>query len=325
MTAVRLLIASIALSLFGLSTTYAQSIAWPNRPITLIVPYPPGAATDTIARLIRDPLERQLKQPVVIENRPGAAGTTGSLLAAKAEPDGYTLLVTVNAPLTMLTYLQKNFPFDPMKAFSPIIKVANMPMALAVNSKLPVHNVQELLDYVRKNPSQQFSYGSAGIGSGHHVAGELLKQKTGINMIHVPYRGGGPAIQDLVAGHIPISFGTLPALLPQAQAGTVRILALTEEKRLPDFSDMPTVTETVPGVIAYAWVGVFAPAGTPKNIIEKVRDVIDEAMKQPDFISKARAQGASVVNVAPDNFERSIRDEYEYWGRVIPSIGVSPE
>jgi tripartite-type tricarboxylate transporter receptor subunit TctC len=322
----RAAIHSVALAGFALTTSLAVAQGnWPNRAISLVVPYPPGASTDFIGRLIRDPLEEQLKVPVVVENRPGAGGTTGAAQVAKAAPDGYTFMVTVNAPVTMNAHMQKNFPFDPMKAFTPVIKVADVVMTLAVNAKLPVNNVQELIDYAKKNPDQKMSFGSAGIGSAHHIAGELLKQKTGINMVHVPYRGGGPAIADLVAGHIPISFGTTPAVLPQAQAGTIRIVGLVEQKRSPDLPGIPTISETVPGVFTFNWLGVFAPLGTPKPIVDRVNAIISETIKKPDVIAKLKTQGATPVGGTPEELQKSMQEEFDHWTKVIPSIGITPE
>lgn len=318
----------MALAVAGLAIANGAALAqdkWPSRAITLVVPYPPGASTDFIGRLIRDPLEEQLKVPVVVENKPGAGGTTGAALVAKSAPDGYTFMVTVNAPVTMNAHMQKNFPFDPMKSFTPVIKVADVVMTLAVNAKLPVNTVQELVDYAKKNPDQKMSFGSAGIGSAHHIAGELLKQKTGINMVHVPYRGGGPAIQDLVAGHIPISFGTTPATLPQSQAGTIRIIALAETKRSPDLPGVPTISETVAGVDTFTWVGVFAPLGTPKPIVDRVNSIISDAIKRPDVIAKLKTQGATAAGGTPEDLQKSMQEEFDHWTKVIPSIGIKPE
>lgn len=306
----------------GLATAQDK---WPSRAITLVAPYPPGASTDFIARLIRDPLEEQLKVPVVVENKPGAGGTMGALQVAKAAPDGYTFMVSVNAPVTMNSFMQKNFPFDPMKSFTPVIKVADVAMTLAVNAKLPVNNVKELIDYAKKNPNEKLSFGSAGVGSAHHIAGELLKQKTGLNMVHVPYKGGGPAIQDLVAGHIPISFGTTPAVMPQAQAGTIRIIALAETKRSPDLPNVPTISETVPGVDTFTWVGVFAPLGTPKPIVDRVNAIIAETIKKPDVIAKLKTQGATASGGTPEDLQKSMKEEFDHWTKVIPSIGIKPE
>jgi tripartite-type tricarboxylate transporter receptor subunit TctC len=320
--------AVLALAASGLAIATGAAWAqdkWPSRAITLVAPYPPGASTDFIARLIRDPLEEQLKVPVVVENKPGAGGTTGAAQVAKAAPDGYTFMVSVNAPVTMNSHMQKNFPFDPMKSFTPVIKVADVVMTLAVNSKLPVNNVKELIDYAKKNPDQKLSFGSAGVGSAHHIAGELLKQKTGLNMVHVPYKGGGPAIQDLVAGHIPISFGTTPAVMPQAQAGTIRIIALAETKRSPDLPNMPTISETVPGVDTFTWVGVFAPLGTPKPIVDRVNAIISETIKKPDVIAKLKTQGATAAGGPPEELQKSMQAEFDHWTKVIPSIGIKPE
>jgi tripartite-type tricarboxylate transporter receptor subunit TctC len=320
-----------ALAAFALSVPVLAAGAalaqdkWPSRAITIVAPYPPGASTDFIARLIRDPLEEQLKVPVVVENKPGAGGTTGAAQVAKAAPDGYTFMVSVNAPVTMNSHMQKNFPFDPMKSFTPVIKVADVVMTLAVNAKLPVNSVKDLIDYAKKNPDQKLSFGSAGVGSAHHIAGELLKQKTGLNMVHVPYKGGGPAIQDLVAGHIPISFGTTPAVLPQAQAGTIRIIGLAEVKRSPDLPGVPTVSETVPGVDTFTWVGVFAPLGTPKPIVDRVNAIVAETIKKPDVIAKLKTQGATAAGGSPEDLQKSMQAEYDHWTKVIPSIGLKPE
>ncbi len=228
----------IALAAVVALTLPAFAQDYPNRPITVVVPFPPGASTDASARITQDPMSQALGQPIVIDNRGGAGGTTGSAAVANSKPDGYTLLVTVNAPITMNKYMQKNFPFNPKTAFAPITLMADSVLALAVNAALPVTSVQELIDYAKKNPGK-LAYGSAGIGSGHHIAGEQLKKITGIDMVHVPYRGGGPAIQDLVAGNIQVSFGTLPAVLPQAQAGKIRIIAVIDTKRHPDLPERP--------------------------------------------------------------------------------------
>jgi tripartite-type tricarboxylate transporter receptor subunit TctC len=297
---------------------------YPTRPITVVVSFPPGASTDAVARLTRDPLSESLGQPLVIDNRPGAGGTIGSAVVAKAAPDGYTLLVTVNPPLVQNMYIQKNFPYDARTAFAPIAIAADSVLVLAVNSALPVRTVPELVEYAKKNPGK-LSYGSAGIGSGHHIAGELIKQKTGIDMTHVPYRGTGPAIQDLVAGQIQISFGTTPAVLPHANAGKIRILALAEAKRHPDLPGIPTIDETLPGVVTNTWVGFLAPAGTPRPIIEKLNKAVVAALKRPEIVEKFKTQGLTVVAGTPEAMEKAMREEYEHWGKVIPAIGIQAE
>jgi tripartite-type tricarboxylate transporter receptor subunit TctC len=303
----------------------AVAQSYPTRPITVVVPFPPGASNDGLARIIRDSFSEILGQPVVIENRGGAGGTTGSAVVANAAPDGYTLLIAVNAPITMNAYTQKNFPFDGKTAFAPVTLIAETPLLLAVHEAVPAKSVAELIAYAKQNPGK-LSYGSAGVGSGHHVTGELLKQKTGIDITHIPYRGGGPAIQDLVAGHIPISFGTPPAVLPQVAAGKIRILATSEEKRFPHLPDVPTIIETVPGVaIPITWLGLLAPARTPGPIVDKLNAAMITTVRKADIIAKLRQQGLLAVGQGPEELAKRIKDEIAVLGRIIPSIGIQPE
>jgi len=309
----------VAIVLMGPRITFAQ--AYPDRAITIIVPFTPGASTDAVARLTRDTLARELGQPVVIDNRPGAGGTLGASVVANAQPDGYTLLITVNPPLTMNMFIQKAFPYEARTAFAPISLAAESILVLAVNAKLPVKTVGELVDYVKANPGK-VSYGSAGIGSGHHIAGEMLKQRTGIDMAHVAYRGTAPAIQDLIGGNIQVSFGTTPAVLPHAQAGSIRIIALAEAKRHPDLPGIPTIDETYPGIVTNTWVGFFAPAGTPRPIIDKLNAAMNRALKQPDTIEKFKLQGLTALGTSPEDLQRIVKDEYERWAKIIPAIGI---
>jgi tripartite-type tricarboxylate transporter receptor subunit TctC len=298
---------------------------FPTRPITFVLGFPPGASTDSFARLIKEPMEKELGQPIIIENRGGAGGTTGAAVVANAAPDGYTLMVTVNAPVTMNKWMQKNFPFDPLTKLIPVGIVGETVMVLAVNPKvLDVHTVAELIDYAKKNPGK-LSFGSAGVGSGHHIAGALLNKNAGIDMIHVPYKGGGPAIQDLVAGQIPISFGTAAAILPQAQSGTIRMIALAEAKRSPIIPDLPTISETVPGVVSNTWLGMFAPAGTPKPIIDKLNKALNKAVADPTVVEKMKKLGFTLMPSTPEDAAKLVHDEYESWGKIIPSIGIEPE
>jgi tripartite-type tricarboxylate transporter receptor subunit TctC len=311
-----------ALTLLAANAAIAQN--YPNRPITMIVGFPPGGSTDAAARILQDPMGSALGQQIIIDNRGGAGGTTGAAAVVNAAPDGQTLLLTVNASLTMNKFLQKNYPFDPKTALEPVALLNDVVLVLAVNSELPVHSVAELIDYAKKNPGK-LSYGSSGVGSGHHICGELLKQKTGIDMVHVPYRGGGPAIQDLVAGQIQVSFGTLPAILPHVASGKIRIIAAAEKKRIPELPDMPTIDETVPGVINIGWGGILAPAGTPKPIIEKLNRVANDALKQPAVMQKFSVQGLHIMTATPAEFKTMISDEIDYWAKIIPSIGIQPE
>ena len=297
---------------------------YPNRSITLVVNFPAGGSTDAMARILREPLSQGLGQSIIIDNRGGAGGTTGAAAAANAKPDGYTLLLSVNSSLITNKFLQKNFPFDPRTAFAPITLTSDVALVLAVHPSLPVHGVSELIDYARKNPGK-LAYGSAGIGTMHHIIGELIKQKTGIEMVHVPYRGGAPLIQDLIAGNVKVSFNTLPTALPQAQAGMIRIIAVAEKARLPELPDTPTIDETIPGVINIGWNGLLAPAGTPAPIIDKLNAVAVAALKTPDVIAKMKLQGLHAMSSTPAEFASLIAREVDYWGAIIPAIGIQPE
>jgi tripartite-type tricarboxylate transporter receptor subunit TctC len=297
---------------------------YPARPITIVVPYTPGASTDAVARITHDAMSKALGQPIIIDNKPGAGGTIGAALVAAAKPDGYTLLLTVNPPITMNVYSQKGVSYDPRTAFAPISLTAESILVLAVNASLPVKTVPQLVEYAKKNPGK-LAYGSAGVGSSHQIAGELIKQKTGIDIVHVPYHGSAPAIQDLVAGNIQISFGTTPAVLPHVQSGAIRILAIAEAKRFPDLPDVPTIDESVPGVITRTWLGLFAPAGTPRPIIDKLNKAVGLALKQPDVIEKLKLQGVTTASSTPEELGAIAAAELDMWGKMLPSIGIVPE
>ncbi len=290
----------------------------------MVVGFPPGGSTDATARILQDPISQALGQSIIIDNRSGAGGTTGAAAVASARPDGYTLLLSVNASLTMNMYLQKSFPFDTQTAFAPITLLSDVALVLVVNSSLPVKSVPELIEYAKRNPGK-LAYGSSGVGSGHHICGELMKQKTGIDMVHVPYRGGAPTMQDIVAGNIQVAFGTLPSVLPHVASGAIRMIAAAEAKRLPDFPDLPTIDETIPGVVNIGWNGLFAPAGTPAPIIDKLNAVTVAALKRPDVVAKMKLQGLTPMSDTPAEFAKLIADEVAYWGKVIPSIGIKPE
>ena len=297
---------------------------YPNRPITLVVNFPPGGSTDAMARILREPLTQGLGQSIVIDNRGGAGGTMGAAAAANAKPDGYTLLLSVNSSLITNKFLQRNFPFDPRTAFAPITLTSDVALVLAVHPSLPVHDVSELIEYARTNPGK-LAYGSAGIGTMHHIMGELIKQKTGIEMVHVPYRGGAPLMQDLIAGNVKVSFNTLPTALPQAQAGMIRIIAVAEKARLPELPDIPTIDETIGGVVNIGWNGLLAPAGTPAPIIDKLNAVAVAALKTPDVIAKMKLQGLHAMSSTPAEFASLIAREVDYWAAIIPAIGIQPE
>jgi len=306
-----------------LAPQWALADAYPSKPITLLVPFPPGASTDATARLLRDSLSKELNQTVIVENHGGAGGTIGTAMVANAAPDGYTLLVTVSAPITTNKFIQKNVPYDPIGSFVPVSLLAESALFLAVNPTLPVHSVAELIDYAKKNPGK-LSYGTAGIGSAHHIAGQMLNEKAGIDMVHVPYPGGGPAIQDLIANHIPVAFGTAPAVLPQADAGLVRIIGTTRYARFPERPDIPAISETVPGVVTITWLGLFAPAHTPQPIIDRLNGAVRKALLDPDLVAKFKLEGMIAKASSSDELENQIKQEIAMWSDIIPRMGIRP-
>jgi tripartite-type tricarboxylate transporter receptor subunit TctC len=290
-----------------------------NRAVTLVANFPPGGSTDAMARILREPLSQALGQNVVIDNRAGAGGTTGAAAVANARPDGYTLLLSVNSALTTNRFLQKNFPFDAKTAFAPITLTSDVALVLAVHPSLPVHDVTELIAYAKTN---ELAYASAGIGTSHHILGELIKQKVGIDMVHVPYRGGAALMQDLIAGNVKVAFSTLPVALPQAQVGSIRIIAVAEKTRLPELPDTPTIEETVPGVVNVGWNGLLAPAGTPVPIIDKLNAVTVAALKTPEVIAKMKLQGLHMMSSTPAEFAGLIARAVDHWAKIIPSLGI---
>lgn len=321
--------ARISWSLIGLgivlmSASISNAQNYPTRPINVVVPFPPGAGTDGVTRVVLEGMSANLQQPMIVENKPGAAGSIGLAGLGRADADGYTIAMTNNPPITANMFLQKSFPYDPEKAFAPISVVADTVIILAVNPSLPVHSVAELVDYGKRNPGK-LTFGSAGIGSAHHVAGELMNQKGGIHMTHVPYRGTSALLQDLVSGAINVGFGTPTALVPLADAGSVRILALAEKKRSPDFPNVPTIVETLPGVVTVTWLGLLSPAATPKPIVSRVHQALMASLKSPGMAEKMRRIGWNPVGSSPEEFAALIKEETGYWGKVLPSIGIVPQ
>jgi len=315
-------IATIAASLAWTSGVFAQ--AYPTKPITIVNPWPPGAVTDMLARLVAEGMRVDLGQPAIVENRAGASGTLGSAYVAKAKPDGYTLLVTVSAPITTNQFLQKNYPFDPLKELEPISMITESALIIAVHPSMPVRTIEEFVDYARKNPGK-LSYGTAGNGTAHHIAGETLKRELGLDMVHVPFKGGAPSAQALIANVVPVAFCTVPTILQAARAGRARILATTRRESLPDLPDVPPISRVLPGFEAVSWVGFFAPGGTQQPIIARLNAAIVKVIKSPEVAEKARAEGNIVVGGTSEALGKQVRAEIEKWGPIIKSLGIQNE
>jgi len=296
---------------------------YPERPIRLIVPFPPGGAVDPVARVIAQALGERLGQPVVSINRGGGGGSIAMDEAAKASPDGYTIVLD-HSGMAYMPGLYRNLPFDPVKSFAPIIAAVAGFYVLAVNPALPVKSVADLITYAKANPGK-LTYGSAGIGSTLHLAGEMFKREAGIDMLHVPYRGGGPAIKDLMSGQIQLMFAPAVAMLPLASGGKVRVLAQTPAKRSALAPDIPSVAETVPGFAIVGWYGLAAPATTPRAEIERINTELNAALKMPGLIEQLRKLSYESIGGTPEEAAARIEADVARWTKIIRDAGIQAQ
>ena len=296
---------------------------YPSHPVRLIIPFPPGGSNDVVGRLVANQLSEKLGQRVFVDNRGGAGGVIGTEAAATAPADGYTLLVVslahaVNPALYKLNY-------DPVKSFAPVAIMATGPNVLVVNPSLPVNSVKELLALAKAKPGE-FDYASAGVGSFQHLGGELFKLTAKVNLVHVPYKGGGPAMQDVIAGHVKIMFSSLVQTTPFIHSGQLRALGVGGLTRNPVLPDVPTISEAgVPGYEGVNWWGIVAPAGTPPAIVEKLHDAVQLAVKSPELTAAFDREGASAVLMTSDQFGQYIETEIAKWGRVVKQGNIKAQ
>ena len=297
---------------------------YPKRPLRFIVPYPPAGGTDIVARTLADPLAAVLGQPVIVDNRGGAAGNLGTDLVAKSAPDGYTILFTLSSH-TINPKLYDKLPFDVERDFVPISLVALIPQILVANPELPANNVRELIALAKSEPGK-LNYASVGTGSPGHIAGELLKLKTGIDMVHVPYKGGGPAVTDTLSGQVQLLFVSLPAALQHVRAGRLKGLAVTSEQRSQALPNVPTIAESgVPDCIVNSWYGVLAPAHTPPAIVARLQAALAQVLAQPEVKARLFQQGAEAAASTSAAFERRIHAELEQWEYVIREAKIKAD
>ena len=296
---------------------------YPNKSIRLIVPFAAGGAVGAVARVLSTPLQVGLGQSIVIDNRGGAGGIIGMDAVAKSPPDGYTLLLA-HSGITYMPGLYRTLPFDPDKDFEPVITAVTGLYVLAVSNDAPFKTIAEMAAYAKANPSK-LSYGSAGIGSTLHLGTEFLKRAAGINIIHVPYKGAAQATTDLVGGQIQVMIGPAVAILPLAQSGKVRALAVTSLKRSPRAPDLPTVAESVHGFEVSGWYGLAAPAGTPKPIVAKLNAEANRALKSPELIEQFRIQGYEPLGGTPDDMKMQIKTDVAQWTRIIRDAAIEPQ
>jgi tripartite-type tricarboxylate transporter receptor subunit TctC len=314
----RMLVAALLLTV-GLA--HAQD--YPSKPIRMIVPYPPGGGTDVVARIVNEKLSQELGQAIVIDNKGGAGGSVGTEIASKAAPDGYTILLTLSSH----TINPKLFPklgYDVERDFIPISLAASIPQILVANPAVPASNMQELLAWMKANPGK-VNYASVGVGSPAHIAGELLKLKSGVQMTHVPYKGGGPAMTDVIGGQVQLAIVSMPAALQFVKAGRVKALAVASAKRSASAPDVPTIAEGGLDVVVESWYGVLVPAKTPAPIVAKLNAAMVKVLAMPDVKEKLFAQGAEAVSNSPAEFEAIIKEELGKWEYVIREAKIAPE
>ena len=304
-----------------LAAAAAHAQAYPDRTVRLVVPFAAGGSSDTVSRLIAQKLTASTGQTFVVDNRPGAGGNIGADLVAKSKPDGYTLLFAAGS-FTVNVSLYDKLPYDPLKDFDPVIHVCTVNGMLVVNPAVNAANVQELIALARAKPGS-INFGSAGNGTILHLAGELFKSAAKVEMTHVPYKGSGPALADLMGGQVQAMFANMPGTLPQVKSGRLRVLAVTGEKRSSALPEVPTIAESgLPGYHAATWFGVLAPAGTPKEIVSKLNAEFAKALAAPDLVEHLRSEGADVVAGSPAQFRTFLRSEVERWGPVVRASGT---
>jgi tripartite-type tricarboxylate transporter receptor subunit TctC len=310
------LIATSLICIF-IASAGVQAQSWPNKPITLIVPTPPGGTTDFSARLVADSMSKTLGVPVLVDNKPGGSGNIGNQFVARSKPDGYTLLVSYSGYHVGNPHLFKQAGWDPIRDFAPVGMMTVAPQVIAINPKLPINNLKELIAYAKKNPGK-LNYASSGSGSIQHIAGELFKQQTGTFITHIPYRGSGPAVQDLMGGQVDMFITTPAGVVSQIQAGRLRGLAVTGKKRLGALPQMPTTDEAgLPNYELDSWFALFAPAGTNPEIIQRLNLALGSALNSPEAKTKAENAGTTIQTMTPAELGEFTRKELDRWGKVI--------
>jgi tripartite-type tricarboxylate transporter receptor subunit TctC len=310
-------------SLAALAAAPALAQAYPTRQISLLVPWAPGGSTDILARIVAQHLHQSMGQPVIIENRTGASGNIGTQAAARAAPDGYTILFNTMSVHTMNHALFATMPFDGVKDFSPITLLAYVTNTMVVHPSVPANTVAEFIAYAKANPGK-IAYASSGPGSTNHLCAALLEKMAGIEMVHVPYRGGAPAVTDTVSGQCQLFFTAGTQSLEHVKAGRLKLLGVTEAKRSPLLPDVPTVGETVPGYEMTVWYGAFGPAGMPKEIVAKLNGEIARALFLPEVKKRMDDIAVEVASSTPEELGERMRSDAEKWGGIIRAMGIPP-
>jgi len=320
----RVSIPRFALALLALMSCCAVAqTPYPSRPVRFIVPSAAGGGTDIIARAVAQKLSETFGQQFVVDNRPGAGQMIGIELVARSPADGHTILMAAST-LAINSIMYKKVPYDPVRDFAPITQAASLPNILVVHPSLPVNSVKELVEYAKKNPGK-LNFASAGIGTSPQMSIELLKSMTGIDMVHIPYKGTTPGVVDLLAGQVSVMAPNLLTALPHIKAGKLRALAVTSARRTVALPEVPTIAETLPGYESAQWYGVLAPAGTPREIVARLHAEIVRALKHTEVQGRLAADGAEPVGSTPEEFAAFIKSEIDKWARVARAAGIQPE
>jgi len=318
MSASRLVACLVAFACLAPVPAFSQ--AYPDKPVRVLVGFSPGGFTDVLARLIAQKLQERLGQPFVVENKPGAAGTIAADAVAKAKPDGYTLLMGHSNSNSIAPALYPKLPYDVVKDFSPVVLVASTPFMLTVHPSVPATDVKTFIEYAKKNPLR---YASSGQGSGQHLAAEQFIQQTGITMTHIPYKGSGQAITDLLSGQVELNFESPPNTLQHIKAGKLKALGITSAKRSALLPDVPTIAEQgLPGYEIIQWFGILGPHGTPKPIVDKLNTEINAIMKTPEFAEKVASQGGLVIGGSPEEFAAYIKSDVPKWDKLVKAANI---
>ena len=302
----------------------ASAQPYPSKPIKVVSPWSPGGPAEALARIVTTKMSAALGQPIVIESKPGANGEIGTASVASAAPDGYTLLLSHLGPTAISPALKKSLPYDPVKDFEPISQVVAGPTLLVVRNDLPVTSVKELIDYAKANPGK-LAYGSVGVGSTTHLAGEMLNMSAGIETIHVPYKGSTPILVDLMGERLAFAFVGISGSLAQARAGQIRAIAISTLKRSASAPDIPTVAETLPGFELNSWYGMMAPARTPKPIVARLNQELVKALRMPDVIEWMKQNGLDPAPTTPEEHAAYIKSEIAKWAKIVKAAHIQPE
>jgi tripartite-type tricarboxylate transporter receptor subunit TctC len=314
--------ATLALLCFTLMPAAAQT--WPQKPIRLIVPFPAGGGTDVVARIVADHLSKLLGQPIFVENRGGANGAVGLQALKQSDADGYTLGFTSDTPMTVNPWLYKDLSYDPLKDFVPVASAVRLPGMLAANPALPANTIAELIALAKQKPDG-IAYGSAGVGNFSHLAMVLFTQATGVKMLHVPYKGTGPMALGIIGGEVQVEFNNISTLLPYVDDKKLKVLAVAEPKRIPEFPDWPAVAETVPGFEMAPWVGLIAPAGAPRPVVDHLTAAMLAVLHDAAVVKQFADQQLTVMALGPNRFEALIRSDSEKWGQLVKAAGIKME